>query len=216
MALIGKIRKNSWLLVLTIGLALAAFIMMDMFSGDKSIFGSTQFTVGEVDGEKVDWNEFNRTEQILYGNSSSDIYSRRASLWDYYVEDALVRKEAEKLGLGISKQELMDLQFSADRRKLSPIIVQRFTDPNTRQLDFQRLSSFQQAIENNTLPTETRPFWAHQEKEVIKEGLQGKISTIINKAVYTPNWMAEMTYANEQQQKWTMSFSMSFPAKKIL
>ncbi|MEM9823428.1 MAG: SurA N-terminal domain-containing protein [Bacteroidota bacterium] len=200
MALIGKIRKNSWLLVVTIGLALAAFILMDMFSGDKSIFGSTQFTVGEVDGEKVDWNEFNRTEQILYGNSGGDIYSRRASLWDYYVEDALVRKEAEKLGLGISHQELMDLQFSSDRRRLSPIILQRFTDPNTRQLDLNRLTSFQQAIENNTLPAETRPFWAIQEKEIIKEGLQNKISTIVNKAVYTPNWMAEMTYANENQR----------------
>ncbi|MEM8907168.1 MAG: peptidylprolyl isomerase [Bacteroidota bacterium] len=200
MALIGKIRKNSWLLVVTIGLALAAFILMDMFSGDKSIFGSSQFTVGSVAGEKVDWNEFNRTEQILYGSSGGDIYSRRASLWNYYIEDALVRKEAEQLGLGVSQKELMDLQFSTDQRRLSPVIAQRFTDPNTRQIDFQRLTSFKQAIENNTLPPETRPFWAHQEKEVIKEGLQGKINNLINKAVYTPTWMAEMTYANEQQR----------------
>ena len=200
MALIGKIRRNSWLLVVTIGFALAAFIMMDMFSGDKSIFGSSQFTVGNVAGEKVDWNDFNRTEQILYGNSGGDIYSRRASLWNYYVEDALVRKEAEKLGLGVSTKELMDLQFSPDQRRLSPVITQRFTDPNTRQIDMARLSSFKQAIETGTLTEDVRPFWAHQEKEIIKEGLQGKISTIINKAVYTPSWMAEMTYANEEQK----------------
>lgn len=200
MALIGKIRKNSWLLVVTIGLALAAFIMMDMFSGDKSIFGSSQFTVGNVAGEKVDWNDFNKTEQILYGNSGGDIYSRRASLWNYYVEDAVVRKESESLGLGVSTKELMDLQFSPDQRRLSPVIAQRFTDPNTRQIDVNRLNSFRQAIETNTLAADVRPFWAHQEKEIIKEGLQNKISTIINKAIYTPTWMAEMTYANDEQK----------------
>ena len=72
MALIGKIRKNSWLLIFLIGLGLGGFILMDMFSGQQSIFGSTQFTVGKVAGEKLDWNEFNRAESILYSNSGGD------------------------------------------------------------------------------------------------------------------------------------------------
>ncbi|MCB0565892.1 MAG: SurA N-terminal domain-containing protein, partial [Phaeodactylibacter sp.] len=69
MALISKIRKNSWLLIVLIGLGLGGFIIMDMTSGQQSVFGSSQFTVGEIDGQKLDWNQFNRVEQVLYGNS---------------------------------------------------------------------------------------------------------------------------------------------------
>ena len=45
MALISKIRKNSWILIVLIGLGLGGFIIMDMTSGQQSIFGSQQFIV---------------------------------------------------------------------------------------------------------------------------------------------------------------------------
>ena len=70
MALIGTIRKNSWLLVVLIGLALAAFIIMDMTS-NRTGMGSNEFTIGEVNGEKISWPEFQRTESVLYANSKT-------------------------------------------------------------------------------------------------------------------------------------------------
>ena len=49
MALIGTIRKNSWLLILVIGLALAAFILMDMTSSSRLGGGSgNSFPVGKL------------------------------------------------------------------------------------------------------------------------------------------------------------------------
>ena len=63
MALIGKIRKNSWLLVVVIGLALAAFVIMDMTGQGGP--GGQEMTVVEVEGEKVSWNEFQQAERIL-------------------------------------------------------------------------------------------------------------------------------------------------------
>jgi len=136
MALISKIRKNSWLLVVLIALGLIGFIVMDMTSGQQSVFGSSQTTIGEFGGEKLDWNKFNRVEQLLYGSSGGDVYARRNQLWNYFVEEAIVKEEAEDLGLGVSLTELKDLQFGTEP---SPIIRQRFTDPNTRQIDFQQL-----------------------------------------------------------------------------
>lgn len=200
MALIGEIRKKSWLLILAIGLGLASFIMMDMFSGDKSVFGSGQTTVGSIAGEEVDWQEFNRVEQALYGNSGGDVFSRRNSLWNYFVEEKVIQKEAEQFGLGVSRDELLELEFSTDNRRISPVIFQRFSDPNTRQIDRARLSSFQQAINEGNLTPEYQIFWKHQEGEIIKDRLQSKLSNLINKAVYTPTWMAEMTHENNAQQ----------------
>lgn len=173
-----------------IGLGLGGFVIMDMMSGQQSLFGSSQTIVGNIEGKKLDWNQFMRTESILYGNSNADVYARRNALWNYYVEEALIEQEADALGLGVGKTELIDLQFGANP---SPIIRQRFINPQTGQLDRQQLSEFQAAIQSNTLTDpKIRSFWAHQEKEIIKERLQSKLSNMVSKALYTPTWMAEM------------------------
>jgi peptidyl-prolyl cis-trans isomerase D len=198
MALIGKIRKNSWILIVLIGLGLGGFIIMDMTSGQQSVFGGNQFVVGKINGTKLEWNQFYRVENVLYGNQPGDVYGRRNFLWNYFVQEALVSKEAEKLGLGVSKPELLDLQFGPNP---SSVIMQRFMDPNTQQLNRQQLNDFKQAIENKTL---TDPniiaFWAHQEKEIIKDRLQGKINALVSKALYTPTWLAEMGFIEQNQQ----------------
>ena len=56
MALIGKIREKSWLLILIIGLALLAFILSDY----KSIMGgySDQYGLGTVYGTKVNGQKY--------------------------------------------------------------------------------------------------------------------------------------------------------------
>ncbi|MCG8326685.1 MAG: peptidylprolyl isomerase [Chitinophagales bacterium] len=194
MALISKIRKNSWLLVALIALGLIGFIVMDMTSGQQSVFGSSQTTIGEFGGEKLDWNKFNRVEQLLYGSSGGDVYARRNQLWNYFVEEAIVKEEAEDLGLGVSLTELKDLQFGTEP---SPIIRQRFTDPNTRQIDFQQLQQIKNAIEDGTINDDPRmvAYWAHQEQEIIKDRLQSKLSNLVTKAIYTPTWMAEMGHS---------------------
>ena len=133
MALISTIRKNSALIVVLIALGLLGFIIQDMMGGQNSIFGSIQPSIGKINGQKVDLNEFNRTESILYAGSTGDIYARRSALWDYFVEKALIDQEGEKLGIGVSKNELNDLQFGPEP---SPIIMQRFMDQTTGQLNW--------------------------------------------------------------------------------
>jgi peptidyl-prolyl cis-trans isomerase D len=169
---------------------------MDMTSGQQSVFGSSQTIVGDIEGKKLDWNQFYRTEQVLYGNSGGDLYSRRSQLWNYFVEEALVKEEAEALGLGVSKTELLDLQFGTNP---SPVIQQRFRNPQTGQVDFQQLNQIKTAIEDGSIAEDPRlmSYWAHQENEIIKERLQSKINTLVSKAIYTPTWMAEMGHAEQ-------------------
>lgn len=198
MALIGKIRNNSWLLIVLIGLGLGGFIIMDMTSGQQSAFGSGQTIMGNIEGTKLDWNNFARTEQLLYQNSTGEVYSRRNSLWNYFVEEALVQKEADALGLGVSTKELMDLQFGPN---YSPIIRQRFGNPtNPGAIDTEQLNFIKGVIQerrfdevNPTFPD----YWRHQEKEIIKDRLQSKLNNLVSKAMFTPTWMAEMGHADQ-------------------
>ncbi len=197
MALISKIRNNSWLLVVLLALGLGGFVLMDMVSGQQSVFGSGRTRLADIDGRKVDVNEFNRVDQILYGNSGADVYARRDYLFNFYVEETLLQEEAEEIGLGVSKEELVDLQFGVN---LSPIIQQRFVNPNTGQVDRNILNQYRTAIQNGTLDPQLRQFWAIQEKEIITDALKRKLTTMLTKAVYTPNWLLEMM-GQEQAQK---------------
>lgn len=189
MALISTIRKNSALIVVLIALGLLGFIIQDMTAGQNSIFGSLQPSIGKINGQKIDLNEFNRTESILYSGSTGDIYARRSALWDYFVEKALIDQEGEKLGLGVSKNELDDLQFGPEP---SPIIMQRFMDQTTQQLNREQLNSLKQQIASNTMTPTARSYWAIQEQEIIKDRIQTKLVNMVSKGMYMPSWAAEM------------------------
>jgi peptidyl-prolyl cis-trans isomerase D len=193
MALIGKIRKNSWLLIVMLALGLGGFVAMDMINNASRSSGN-QFTIGEVNGEKLDWNEFQRAERILYPNSTGDVYGQRNYIWNYMVEDQLLKEEAEALGLGISDEEMEELQFGT---RLSPIIQRNFRDPNTGQMDRNTLEQIKANLGTGKLQPQLEEFWAFQSKEIRKDRLQTKISTLIKKSIYTPTWMAQQLQAEQ-------------------
>ncbi len=192
MALIGRIRKNTWLLITVIGLALLAFILMDMMSGQTSLLGGQPTSFGTVGGDKIEINEFNKTESImrdfLYRGSNVDAYALKDQVWNYLVERNIVNKEADALGLGVPTEELMDLQFG---NNLSPLISQRFTNQQTRQVDREQLNGIKAQIQDGSIDDNFKYFWAHQEKEVVKQRLQDKLSNMASKAIYTPSWMVD-------------------------
>lgn len=211
MALIGKIRNLKWLLVGTIAGALILFIVQLMFDQNTNqLIGSdSASTIGNFEGKKLDNSEFSRTYDMLYGSAATDGYNERASLWNFYMDEAIVQKEAEAIGLGVSKTELLELQFSEDPSKLSPIISSRYQNPTTRQLDRDQLNQLKDLITNNKIDEQIKAGqlvqdfkyrWAHQEKEIVKERLQTKMIRMVEKAMYTPTWQAEMIAA-EQNQK---------------
>lgn len=211
MALIGKIRRNKPLLVGTLAGALALFILMLMFDNpNQSLFGGSQTLVGEIEGRKLDVREFQSTHDMLYRNSGSDGLSSRAFLWNYFVDEAIVKSEAEAIGLGVSPEELIQLQFSEDRNRLSSIISSRYQNPpNSGQVDMEQLRQLKEIIMNNQIQDMIDagqlipdfPYrWAHQEKEVIKDALQTKISNMVSKGLFTPSWQAEMISEDQNQR----------------
>ena len=216
MALIGKIRKNSWILVLMVGLGLFGFVLMSMIRGKGNIFSGSNATLASIAGKKIDINDFNRDNEIventLYRNAGGNALARRNYLFNYFIDEAIISKEAEENGLGVSKDELLELEFG---KKLSPIIQQRFQNPQTRQINRESLNSFKQQIENNSLDKSMRYFWAHQEKEIIKDRLQSKLVNMISKGLYVPNWMAEML-GKEQGTKLDFNYvRIPFEAKDV-
>ena len=187
MALIGKIRDNSWVLIVLIAVGMGGFVLQDVMT-NNNMYKTANFELAQVNGQSIDWREFQQTEEVLYaGAQNPDGYAQKASLWRYYLEKAIVDSEGDELGLGVSTEELVDLQFG---EKLSPIIIARFKN-QSGQVDRERLNSFREAIETDQLDPRIRQYWAVQEKEIIKDRKQTKMQNLVSKAIYTPNWMAE-------------------------
>lgn len=207
MALIGKIRNNSWILIIAIALGLGGFLIMDMVSAGQGPGGGlSQLVVGKVNGEKIRRTEFERVYSLRYNGSNLPTYQNRNSLWDWFVEDQLLKDEAEATGLGVSDAEIAELEFGANP---SPIIRRNFPNPqqpgaiNRQQLDyFKGLidgGNLRDEIEQGRLSPQFPDFWRMQREMIKKERLQSKLQAIVQKSMYTPSWMAEMGYAEQNQ-----------------
>jgi peptidyl-prolyl cis-trans isomerase D len=188
MALIGKIRNNMWLVVVLLALALAGFIIMDMTSGGSSNSFGSKTTLGKIDGNKIDYMDFQRAEQALY-QGSGDVYGRRSSLWNFFIEKAIIDKISESTGIGVGSDELNELEFGAN---LSPVVQSFYTNPQTGQIDRAQLEEIKKAVDEGTV---TNPEFAARfnelRKQVIKTQKQTKLNNLVAKSIYTPTWYAE-------------------------
>lgn len=191
MALIGTIRKNGWILIATMVLALGGFILMDIVSNTQRYGAGDVNSLGNVNGKEIKRNEFDNYEKLVYTNAQGNSYQIRTQVWDYFVQEAIISQEAEDAGLGVSRDELLDLQFG---EMISPVIVERFKDASG-QPNRAMLQNVKQSIDAGTFTDPmNRAYWAVQEKEVIKKRLEDKLMTVVSKGMYTPAWMAEMAF----------------------
>lgn len=194
MAVISKIRSNSTLLIFLLGLGLAAFLMMDMFSGQRSLFGGPDTSVGEVNGEKITLNEFNRAEQAKFSGGNNP-FAQKASTWNYLVEEKLIREASEDLGLTVTEAEKQKLMYSDNQFELSPVIRNIFMNPNTRSMDMNSFSQLKQNLSSGQTDADFQRRWMEVEKEVEKEALQRKYRALVTKGLYAPTWMVEQVQA---------------------
>src|SRR5687767_83765 len=114
MSIIQSIRdKAAWIIIGAIALALIAFIVQDAFQ-NRSMFGDTSTTLGVVNGTSIEAPEFEerfkRAEELYrqQGYPMNDMMRQniRESLWNEYVDDAIMKDRYEELGIRVSDKEL--------------------------------------------------------------------------------------------------------------
>ena len=198
MALIGKIRKNGWILIVLLALALGGFILMDIVKNASNYSAGDVNTLARVNGREIKRSDFEAYQSLIYTNAENPYQARQQS-WDYFLEQAIISQEAEKLGLGVDREELRELEFGD---ALSPVILQRYRTAEG-QPDRNYLNSVKNAIDNNQLDQagpNFRASWAEQEKEIVKDRLESKLTAMVSKAIYTPKWQAEMVFRENNER----------------
>ncbi|MBC7777515.1 MAG: peptidylprolyl isomerase, partial [Phycisphaerae bacterium] len=199
MALIGTIRKRGWILIVLMALALGGFILMDVMSNSQRYSSADMNTLGKVGDIEIKRSEFDSYEKLVYSEQQKDnTYQVRNQAWTYFLEKAIVEKTVEPLGLGVGKEELLDLQFGLN---ISPVIGERFKN-EIGQPDRAKLASIKNAIEQGQFTEpRARAYWAVQEKEIVKARLQEKLTSAVAKGMYTPKWQAEMVFKENNERR---------------
>ena len=190
MAIIGTIRKHSWVAVVLVGVAILAFIFQDLSKNRSSIPD-----VGKVNGatltnqrftELVTEMENNYKNQQQVAQIPAEVETQiREQVWQQYVDETLMEEQTAKLGLKVTAAEVSDMYTG---QFIHPYLRQMFTNPQTGQYDMRQVNYW---VENfDQLDTAQRMQWLEIEKYVREDREQQKYSNLIGLGFYMPKAIA--------------------------
>ena len=138
-----SIRNRSGLLFVVIGVAMFAFIMMDLMSSQRG-GASVDLSVGEVYGEEIDVQEFEARVQRQFdvqkqNNPNIEVEQVRNSVWTLLTRELVFQKEYDASGISVCNEELFDMIQGPDPY---PTIKESFTNPETGAFDRARLLQY--------------------------------------------------------------------------
>ncbi len=199
MAVIGKIRKRSGLLIAIIGIALAAFVLGDLF---KNRGARKNIPIAVVNGEKISFADFNKLSEENVENQKaqsqtgnvSDVqrYYIKKQTYDQMVKDVLMEEIYGKLGIDVKKEELYDL---VQGKNPHPIIKQYFTNPETNIFDAEMVRQFIGNLDQ--MDARRKDLWLSLEDYIKNDRKLNEFNNLILKAHYVPNALAKMEYVDQ-------------------
>ena len=207
MATLQTIRTRAGLLIaIVIGISLAAFVLGDLLQSGTSIFQKNQMEVGEINGEAIQYPDFQRQVEEL-----GEIYKQntqqsqldenswvqvREQTWQNAVQKIVMSDVYKDLGIEVTSDELFDMLQGAN---LHPIIQQLFRDQNTGQVDRGAVVNFLKQLETSVAP-EQKAYWLYLEKQIVDERTQTKYSNMVGKGLYVTTAEAKesLTAGNKQ------------------
>jgi peptidyl-prolyl cis-trans isomerase D len=204
MSVIQKIRdKAAWIIIGAIALALIAFIVQDALQGgSRGLFSGSSTVLGKVNGTKIDIREFEQRYKMAEENYRAQNYpvndqlrnQIRESLWNEYVEEALMGDEYDKLGIAISDKELGDILYGANPPQM---LRQQFTDSTgvyNAAMAYQAIRS----LKKNS--PQYNSFWGEFVPSLEKGRAREKFSALVGKSFYVPKWLVEKNNAENSQR----------------
>lgn len=206
MALLTKIRNRAGILVVVIGLSLAAFLLMDALNSNSSLLrGGADNNVGIINGQEIPIQAFEAklaeaVETYKMNAQKQEVDQEvmqylREQTWNQYIKDVILSKEYEKLGLNISGDELFDLVQGVNPHQA---IVNAFTNPETGVFDRARVLVFLKNMDNDQTG-DSRKKWLGMEKYIKEDQLTQKYIGLVKNGLYVPTWLAENAYKESNQ-----------------
>jgi peptidyl-prolyl cis-trans isomerase D len=191
MATLQNIRnRGSLMIAIVIGLALGAFILGDMLNSGSNLMKPSQMKIAEIDGESVQYPDFQKRVEEL-----SEIYKMnsqqaqidentweqiREQVWQGYLQENIMGKATENLGITVSAEELFDLVQGANPH---PIIQQLFRNQQTGEVDKSMIIQFLKSLETNAT-AQQKSYWLYVENQIRQDKISSKYTSLVSKGLY--------------------------------
>ena len=214
MAVISKIRRQSVLLLVVVGLAMVLFILGDILSSGSGFFAQQDNTVGVINGKEIDYIEFNtRVEQYIAQNFAGQPTNEatrdqvRSQVWNQYVDEYLFQPLYEDLGIAVSDDELIDIirnnptdptlrRYFSDQQGN---IIEQFRDPMTGGLNGQAVIEYLKGgvYSGSQEAQQAKSSW-ESFKESWRNNLKAqKLNTLLKKGMYVTSLEAQESYVSK-------------------
>ncbi|MBS2100325.1 peptidylprolyl isomerase [Carboxylicivirga linearis] len=195
MATLEKIRSKAGLVIVVIGVGMAAFLLGDLMNSGGSMFRSSKMEIAEINGTTVslpeyqaylteleDYYKLNSRSSAMDENTS---YQIREQAWNQMVQDVIMNEKYEDLGIHVTSDEIFDM---ATGKNVHPQIRQMFTNPQTGMFDKQQVINF---LRQKDADPSAQFFWMFLEKQIKNERLMKKYSDLISKGMYVTTAQAK-------------------------
>ena len=217
MAAIGKIRSWGPVLATVIGLALFAFIADEMFRSCEATSNERRQQVGEVLGKKISVQDFqslvDEYQEVIKMTQGRDNLSEeelnqvKDQVWQQFVNNTIVEKEAEKLGLTVTDAELQNILKAGT----NPMLMQTpFVNQETGRFDASQLTKFlndykkMQSQPGNAQMLEQYQrlynYWKFIEKNLRQNLLAGKYQSLLAQCLISNPISAKMAFDQQNEE----------------
>lgn len=226
MAALGKIRSRGVILMCIIGFGLFAFIAEEAFRSCESSRNNERQQVGEVLGEKVNVNDFQKLvdeysdvikmQQGTQSLNDEQLNQVKDMVWNTYVQTKIVENEAKKLGLKVTDAEMQNIL----KEGTNPMLLQTpFVNQQTGRFDANALQKFlaEYDSQKNTNPQAAQQYetiykyWTFIEKTLRQQTLAQKYQGLLSHCFLSNPVEAKMAFKdeNEESQIQLAAFSYS-------
>ena len=218
MAALGTIRKRGVILVCIISFGLFAFIAEEAFRSCDSAKNNERQQVGEVLGEKISVQEFQKlvdeyTEVIKMQQGQENLPEEQMNqvkdmVWNSYVQNQIIAKEASKLGLTVTDAELQDILKTGT----NPMLQQTpFVNQQTGRFDATSLQKFLADYKAQKANPSANPqmmdqyekifkYWSFIEKTLRQQTLAQKYQSLLAHCFLSNPVEAKMAFKEENEE----------------
>lgn len=210
MAAIGKIRSWGPILVGVIALALFAFIAEELFRSCESSRNDQRQQVGEVYGEKINVQEFQKLvdefSEVIKLQQNTDNLNEdqlnwvKDNVWNVYVQGRIYEKEAKALGLTVTDEELQNIL----RQGTNPMLMQTpFYNQQTGRFDVNALQKFLADYKSQANPQVAQQYeaiyryWNYIEKTLRLQTLSQKYESLLSHCILSNPVEAKRAFDEE-------------------
>ena len=193
MAVLEKIRSHSVLLVVVIGIALAGFVVGDLFTSGRTFWSKSERTALSIDDKDVSIEEYSvRLKELedqaqAQGQQLSDEQRMQLNnqLAQEYISEYALTEVTSRVGLGVSDEELYALLVGKGIAP-SPLASQFFGTTDEQQINdlIKRLSDKQiQAApaEQRAQLLQAKSQFEQLQKQIKSQRLQQKLTTLLSR-----------------------------------